>query len=73
MISVLISREFSWTFELSKIELEKVLVAVNNKRRNAKYLNPKAAIAVLRTDVKIPLTSNPFYCDFEYRKNCKGY
>ena len=50
-----------------------MLISVNNKRKNDIYHNFKAAIVVLGTDKKVPLKSNPFYRDFEYRKHRKEY
>ena len=73
MILLLISREFRWTFNLSDEQLKKVLIPVNNKRKNDIYRNFKAAIVVLGTDKKVLLKSNPFCRSFEDGKHRKGY
>ena len=72
MVSLLISREFHFNFNSTKIQFDKVLEAANNKRDRTKYLNSKAAIAVHGSNDK-KLTSTPFYQDFNYDKNRQGY
>ena len=52
MVSLLIGREFGFTFNLTKEEIDKVLVAANNKRNKTHYLNTKAAMELCVTEEK---------------------
>ena len=78
MISLLITREFGWTFNLTEDNLKEVLVIVNKKRNGQHYLNRKAAVELYGTTEKNTknentLHANPFYRDFEYGKTRSGY
>ena len=52
MVSLIVSREFSFHFNLDDEQLELVLKDVNEKRKTTKYINSKAAIAAHNSDVK---------------------
>ena len=53
MLSMLIAREFGFTFNLIEEELMKVLSKVNEKRKNVHYLNSKAAMELHGTTKKM--------------------
>ena len=46
---------------------------MNSKRKNEKYTNSKAAIAVYNTNMKNELTTLPFCRDFDYGKLRDAY
>ena len=69
MISAFQSREFGFGMELTSEELQKV----NEKRENEKYIDKDAAVLKRGTDDKQPLTSSPFYVEFEYGAQKEGY
>ena len=73
MISILISREFGWTFGLKEEELVKVLIKINENRHNQHYINTKAVKAVYNETLKPKLLENPFFRTFEYSKNRECY
>ena len=75
MISLCITREFGWNFNLNEEELKKVLSKVNAKRENEHYLNIDAAITLFGSSEKSKneLKDNPFYKEFDYGKNRDGY
>ena len=77
MVSLLITREFGFTFNLTNAMLQEVLVVVNKNRKNTHYLNTKAAMELhgateKNTKKENALTSNPFYRDFECGKAREG-
>ena len=53
MVSLLITREFGFAFNLTDKMLQEVLVIVNKNRNNAHYLNTKAAMELCGTTEKI--------------------
>ena len=61
MISILISREFGWTFGLKDKELARVLKKVNENHNKQHYVNTKAANAVHNSTLKPKLTETPFF------------
>jgi len=78
MVSLLITREFSFIFNLVEEEINKVLVIVNKKWSKIHYLNTKATIKLhstteKNTKVENTLQSNPFHRDFKYDKGRDGY
>ena len=52
VVSLLISREFRWTFGLNDGQLKKVLASVNNNRKYNIYHNPKVAMVALGANEK---------------------
>ena len=52
MVSLLISREFIFAFNLAEEELAQVLAKVNKKSKNAHYLRTKAAMELCRATEK---------------------
>ena len=69
MVSAFQSRKFGFVLPLNKNELMKV----NEKRNGEKYVDGEAAILKQGTANKQPLTSSPFYVEFEYGANREGY
>ena len=73
MVSLLVSREFGFKFNLTKEEIDKVLVVANNKRNKTYYISTKDSMELCNTVEKNTkaentLLSNPFRRDFEYGK-----
>jgi hypothetical protein len=69
MISAFVSREFGFGFELTNEQLQEV----NAKRVGEKYKDETAAKNKHGTDLKQPLTTSPFYLEFEYGASFEGY
>jgi hypothetical protein len=69
MISVMMSREFGWGFELSPEQLAKV----NEKQAGKNYEDAKSGTAKRGNTAKAPLTVSPFIREFEYIVNAQCY
>ncbi|KAI2490988.1 hypothetical protein MHU86_23590 [Fragilaria crotonensis] len=71
MISAFICREHG----LMRIISEQVLDEVNFQRQGKEYADREAAIEILGSANKAPLTrdKSPFLVFFEYGENCEGY
>ena len=69
MISAFQSREFGFGMELSSEQLQQV----NKKRNGEDYIDKSAAVLKRGTSQKQPLTSSPFYIEFEYGAQKEGY
>ena len=69
MISAFQSREFGFGRPLTEDELRRV----NEKRKGEKYVDTEAAVLKRGTADKQPLTSSPFYVEFEYGAQKEGY
>jgi hypothetical protein len=69
MISAFVSREFGFGFELTTEQLQEV----NAKRVGEKYKDETAAKKKHGTELKQPLTTSPFYLEFEYGASFEGY
>ena len=77
MVSIMITREFGFAFNLIDKMLQEALVIVNKNRKNVHYLNTKAAMELhgateKNTKEDNTLTSDPFYRDFECGKAREG-
>ena len=59
IVSLLTSREFHFHFNLTKMQFDEALEAVNKKREGAKCKNSKAAIAARGSDDKKNLPQLP--------------
>ena len=78
MVSLLFSREFGFTFNLTEEELIKLLAKVNEKMKNTHYVNVKASIELhgrneknTKNEKNIEIPS--FYRDFECSKERECY
>jgi energy-converting hydrogenase Eha subunit F len=69
MISAFVSREFGFGFELTTKQLQEV----NAKQVRAKYKDETAAKKKHGTELKQPLTTSPFYLEFEDGASFEGY
>ena len=69
MISAFVSCEFGFGFELTTGQLQEV----NMKRMGEKYKDETAAKKKHGTALKQPLTTSPFYLEFEYGASFEGY
>jgi hypothetical protein len=70
MISAFQSREFGFGLPVSNEALQQV----NERRKNTKYHDHKAAVEVgYKEGYKKPLTSSPFIRTFEYGADSEGY
>ena len=73
MISLLISREFRFDFGLTEKEMDKLLQAANKKHENIEYANKNTAKAICNSIMKLLLTKNLFYREFNYRRARECY
>ena len=72
MVSLVVSPEFSFHFNLDDEQLALVLKAANKKRENDECVNSNAAIYAYNIDVKKELTKSPFYLDIDCGKSRDG-
>ena len=69
MLSALVSQEFSFGPQLTKVQLQHI----NQLREEEEYLDKDAAMKVYKTTKKQKLTSSPFVAYFQYSVNQQGY
>ena len=68
IVSLLMSWEFQFHFNLTKDKMKYVLEILNLKSWGTKYINKSVELAVYNKKLKTELSKNPFYCDFDYSK-----
>ncbi len=69
MVSAFVSREFGFGKEISESDL----LIINEARRGQKYKDGSAAIEILKSDIKPPLTESPFVQYLDVGENREGY
>ena len=53
--------------------MDELLQAVNEKHKNIEYVNKKAAKVICNSAMKLLLTENTFYREFNYGRLREGY
>jgi hypothetical protein len=70
MISAFQSREFGFGLDMT---WESDLSEVNRRRQGVKDWDTQAAMDTRKTEYNEPLTTSPFFWEFEYEQNADSY